>query len=227
MLADDTVVRSIDVRTAIVTGGASGIGRATCEVLSRQGFLVAVFDRDELGARGVADAIGGHAFAVDVTDELALPAAFERALAALGGRLDALATPAGIVDVTPFMALDAATFRRVFEINVIGTYLCVREAARHMQSGARICTVASVAAERGGESSGTAAYAASKGAVAALTREAARSLAERGIAVNAIAPGPLLAPVTQVAEAIAWLLSPNASYVNGQTLVVDGGLLLN
>ena len=253
MLADDSDIVVVTPRTAIVTGGASGIGKATCELLAADGYRVAVIDRDELGARGVADAIGGFAFALDVVDELAVAATFERAVATLGGRLDALATPAGIADTTPFMELDAATFLRVYSINTVGTFLCIREAAKHMQRGARICTVASVAGKRGGGLSGTAAYAASKGAVIALTRNAARSLADRGIAVNAVAPGPVLTPMlagafqdeahrqrvesltllqrsaepTEIAEAIVWLLSPASSYVNGETLTVDGGMLLD
>jgi NAD(P)-dependent dehydrogenase (short-subunit alcohol dehydrogenase family) len=122
-----------------------------------------------------------------------------------------------------------------------------------MKPGARICTVSSIAGKRGGGLTGTAAYAASKGAVIALSRSAARALAGRGIAVNSIAPGPVLTPMLEpafsdeahrarvegmtllgrsaepieIAEAIAWLLSPAASYVNGETLIVDGGIVLD
>jgi NAD(P)-dependent dehydrogenase (short-subunit alcohol dehydrogenase family) len=253
MLADDLSSKRSEQRTAIVTGGASGIGKATCEILAREGYLVAVLDRDELGARGVADAIAGHALSVDVSDEASVASAFERAFELLGGRLDALATPAGVVDMTPFMELDPGIFRRVFDVNVVGTFLCIREAAKRMQPGGRICTVASVAGKRGGGLSGTGAYAASKGAVLALTRNAARSLAELGISVNSVAPGPVMTPMLmptfqdetkrkrvealtllgrsaepyEIAEAIVWLLSPASSYVNGETLTIDGGMLLD
>lgn len=239
--------------TAIVVGGASGIGRATCEVLARDGFHVAVADRDGAGAKEAAQAINGLAFEVDVADEGSVVALFERAVQAFDGQLDALAIPAGIADLTPFMEIDVATWRRVHEINVIGTYLCIREAAKRMRPGGRICTVASVAGKRGGGLSGTAAYAASKGAVLALSRNAARALAERGIIVNCVAPGATLTPMLkdafadkahrerieggilqkraadprEIAEAIAWLLSPKASYVDGETLTVDGGLMLD
>ena len=238
---------------AIVSGGASGIGKATCELLARNGYLVLVADRDEAGARRLAEAIGGAACGVDVADEASVVALFAFADAALGGRLDALVTAAGIADMTPFMDIDVATWRRVYDVNVIGTYLCIREAAKRMRSGARICTVASVAGKRGGGLSGTAAYAASKGAVIQLTRGAARSLAAQGIAVNSVAPGPVLTPMlaqtfekpearnrvesmtlvgrsaepSEIAEAIAWLVSPASSFVHGETLTVDGGIVLD
>ncbi len=240
-------------RTAVVSGGASGIGKATCELLARDGFLVLVADRDEAGARRVAEALGGRSHPVDVADEASVVALFDYADGALGGRLDALVTAAGIADMKPFMEIDVATWRRVHDVNVIGTYLLIREAAKRMQPGGRICTVASVAGKRGGGLSGTAAYAASKGAVIQLTRSAARSLAHQGIAVNAVAPGPVLTPMlaevferpdarsrvenmtlvgrsaepSEIAEAIAWLVSPASSFVQGETLVVDGGIVLD
>ena len=238
--------------TAIVTGGASGIGRATCTLLARDGYAVAVVDRDRDGAETHAEAIGGRGYGLDVADESAVAAVFAE-IARDMPPITALATAAGIIDMTPFDELDAAMFARVYAINVIGTFTCIREAASRMARGGRICTVASVAGKRGGGLSGTAAYAASKGAVLALTRNAARVLAERGIAVNAVAPGPTITPMvarafqdedrksrveastllgrsgepTEIAEAIAWLLSPRASFVAGETLTVDGGVMLD
>jgi len=244
-------------RTAIVTGGASGIGAATAKELAARGYRIAVFDRNGKGGKQVVAALphvegGAHfAFEVDVADEPTLVETFAMAVAYLG-QLDALVTSAGVADMTPFMDLDAATFRSVYDDNVVGTFLSIREAARHMAPGARICTVASVAGLRGGGLSGTAAYAASKGAVLALTKNAARALAERGIAVNTVAPGATMTPMIEdawkneahrkrveamsamnrtgapeeIARAIAFLVSPEASYVTGTTLVADGGLVM-
>jgi NAD(P)-dependent dehydrogenase (short-subunit alcohol dehydrogenase family) len=241
------------VRTAIVTGAASGIGAATSRLLVAQGYRIACLDRDGAGVRALVDSIGASssAIAVDVSNEGAVVAAFAQAVASLG-TLHALVTSAGVADMTPFMDLDAATFRRVYDDNVVGTFLCIREAARHMTAGGRICTIASVAGLRGGGLSGTAAYAASKGAVLALTKSAARALADKGIAVNAIAPGATLTPMLaaafadsahrkrvesmnvmnrsagadEIAHAVVFLISPAASYVDGATLVADGGLCM-
>jgi len=243
-----------DERTAIVTGAGSGIGAATVEALAREGYRVACFDVDGERAEVVARRAGaGHfALALDVTDEAAVVQAFRRVVDHFGG-IDALATCAGIADVTPFMETTVVAFRRVFDVNVVGTYLCVREAARCMRPGGRICTIASVAGMRGGGLTGTAAYAASKGGVLALSKNAARVLAERGIAVNCVAPGPVSTPMiadafsnpahrrrvegmtvlgraaqaNEIAEGIVWLLSPRASYVHGETLVIDGGLMMD
>src|ERR1700684_4126093 len=156
--------------TAIVTGGGSGIGRAVCELLCRDGYRVAVADRDKGLADEVAHHIDGHAFEVDVADEASVIAMFDAAVEALGGTLDALATPAGIADTTPFMDITAETVRRGHDVNVLGTFLCIREAAKRMRAGGRICTVASVAGKRGGGLSGTAADAASQGGVLGLWR---------------------------------------------------------
>ncbi len=243
-------------RTAIVTGAASGIGAATVAELAARGYRVAGIDCNGPGVRAAIGAIAAAgaphvALELDVTDETAIVGGFAEAVKALGG-LDALVTSAGVAEMTPFMDLDAATFRRVYDHNVIGTFLCIREAAKHMMPGGRICTVASVAGLRGGGLSGTAAYAASKGAVLALTKNAARSLADKGIAVNTVAPGATMTPMiahvfandahrkrvesmsvmnraampAEIARTIAFLVSPEASYVDGATLVADGGLCM-
>lgn len=243
-------------RKAIVTGSASGIGAATVLALAEQGYDTVGIDCNLTGAEASASkarAAGGqhHALLCDVADEPQLMAVMAQAAALLGG-LDALATCAGVAEKTAFMQLTATEFKATFDVNVIGTFVAIREAAKHMQSGGRVCTVASVAGLRGGGLMGTAAYAASKGAVLALSKNAARSLASQGISVNCIAPGathtPMLAEAWQndalrqkiegmavqnrtaepheIAANIVYLLSPQASYVTGATLVADGGLTM-
>ena len=243
-------------RTAIVTGSASGIGAATVLALTAQGYDTVGIDCNLAGAEATvvqAKAIGGkhHALLCDVANEAQLVKAMADAATLLGG-LDALATCAGVAEKTPFMQLTATEFRATFDVNVIGTFVAIREAAAHMKNGGRICTVASVAGLRGGGLMGTAAYAASKGAVLAFSKNAARALAGQGISVNCIAPGATLTPMIaeawqndtlrqkiegmaaqnrtaephEIAANIVYLLSPQASYVTGATLVADGGLTM-
>ena len=237
---------------AVVTGGGSGIGAALCRVLGERGYRVAVADIDLAAAERTAAACKGTAFKVDVADEDSVVALFERVAGAFG-TIDALATPAAMADTTPFMDLGVERFMQLYRINVVGTFLCIREAVKHMQPGARICTVSSISGKRGGGVAGTAAYAASKGAVIALTRNAARVFGPKGIAVNGVAPGgtktamgkfvmptadaeeraiaahPIgrLAEPEEIALAIAWLLSPEASFVLGEIVSVDGGVLMD
>jgi NAD(P)-dependent dehydrogenase (short-subunit alcohol dehydrogenase family) len=235
--------------TVVVTGAASGIGAAVAHLLQSEGARVVALDltwpdKQSTDGRNIATAL-------DVTDEHAVKACFEE----IGGRfgpIHGLATCAGIVNSTDFLSLDAATFRRVYDVNVVGTFCCMREAALRMGHGSHIVTVSSVAGIRGGGLFGTAAYAASKGAILALSKSAARALGPRGIAVNCVAPGPTETAMTkpvfedaalkenvssltalgrtaapkEIAEAIVWLLSPASSFVSGATLVVDGGLTM-
>jgi NAD(P)-dependent dehydrogenase (short-subunit alcohol dehydrogenase family) len=234
MLADAIVDDRI-APAAIVTGGSSGVGKAICELLTRDGYLVAVADRDEVGARAVADACGGVALAVDVADEASVAGMVARAFDALGSRLDALATAAVIVDSTSQSDdEEVAAFARVHAVHVLGTYLCIREAVKRMTVGARICTVAPEAGSPANGLGAGAPYAAAKGAVIALTRHASRSLAPMGIAVNGVAPNPRQQPTLsvagherwgspqKVAESVAWLLSPRAAYINGEIITAQG-----
>ncbi len=243
-------------RKAIVTGSASGIGAATVLALAGQNYDTVGIDCNLAGAKETAHlgrSAGGqhHALHCDVSDEAQLVKVMAEAAALLGG-LDALATCAGVAEKTGFMQLTATEFKTTYDVNVIGTFIAIREAAKHMNSGGRVCTVASVAGLRGGGLMGTAAYAASKGAVLALSKNAARALAGQGISVNCVAPGATLTPMlaeawtndalrqkiegmaaqnrtaqpSEIAANIAYLLSPQASYVTGATLVADGGLTM-
>ena len=237
-----------NARRAAVTGAASGIGAATARRLMADGWRVACLDRDIAGAR-VTAGDDGLAIELDVADE----AASIRAFAQLGetwGGLDALVTAAGVIETVPFLETTPAQFRRLFDINVIGSFLTVREASKQMAAGSRICMIASISSYTGGGYVATGAYATSKGAVLTMMKSCARALGDRGIAVNAVAPGfidtPFVAsamddPVRrqevvkavgkigtaeQIAECAAWLISPAASFVHGATLIADGGILM-
>ena len=235
-------------RRVAVTGAASGIGAATAQLLAARGWRVACLDRDIEGARRTA---GDHGLAiqVDVADEASVIAAFAQVREAFGG-LDALVTAAGVIETVPFLETTPEQFRRLFDINVIGSFLSVREGAKAMQAGARVCMLASISSYTGGGYVATGAYATSKGAVLTMMKSCARALGERGIAVNAVAPGfidtPFVAsamsdPVRreqvkaavgkigsaeQIAQTIAWLVSPEAEFIHGETVIADGGVLM-
>jgi NAD(P)-dependent dehydrogenase (short-subunit alcohol dehydrogenase family) len=231
-----------------VTGAASGIGAATARLLQSKGWRVACLDRNLAGARATADP-DGLAVEVDVADEASVTRAFKSVDAAFGG-LDALVTAAGIINTTPFFDTTVAEFRKLFDVNVIGSFLSVREGAKYMQRGARICMVASISSYTGGGYVARGAYATSKGAVLTMMKSCARELEPKGIAVNAVAPGFIDTPFVasamgdpkrrkeveaavgkvgtaeQIAECCTWLVSPAAEFVHGATLIADGGILM-
>jgi NAD(P)-dependent dehydrogenase (short-subunit alcohol dehydrogenase family) len=239
---------SVQGRRVAVTGAASGIGAATARLLQAQGWRVACLDRNLAGAKATAGA-NGVAIEVDVADEASVVRALQQAGTAWGG-LDALVTAAGIINTRPFFETTVAEFRQLFDVNVIGSFLSVREGAKHMQRGARICMLASISSYTGGGYVARSAYATSKGAVLTMMKGCARELGPKGIAVNAVAPGfidtPFVAsamsdPVRrkeveaavgkvgtaeQIAECCAWLISPAAEFVHGETLIADGGILM-
>ena len=190
----------ISNRTALVTGGGSGLGAATARRLAARGARVAVMDRSEAAAAGVAAEIGGLALAADVTDAAAVEAAFARAAAELGETPRIVVSCAGIGTAARILPRDGSlsldAFARTIAVNLMGTYTVLSIAARAMAAldpidadGARgvIVNTASVAWQDG--QIGQAAYAASKGGVASLTLPAARELARFGIRVMTVAPG--------------------------------------
>ena len=245
-------------KTLLVTGGSRGIGAATSLLAARSGWAVAVnYAANSLAADEVVRAIraaGGQAMAVqaDVSDEAQVLAMFRRIDAKLGP-LGGLVNNAGVVDVSARIdEMDMARWRRMFDINVLGSLLCAREAVRRMSSrhggeGGAIVNVSSAAARLGSPGQYVD-YAAAKGAIDAFTIGLAKEVAAEGIRVNAVRPGLIetdihasgglpnrvqdlqhLVPMQrggtadEVAQAIVWLLSNAASYTTMSLLDVSGG----
>jgi NAD(P)-dependent dehydrogenase (short-subunit alcohol dehydrogenase family) len=245
-------------RTVLVTGASRGIGAACAVRLAAQGWDVAVnYARDAAAAERVAAeirALGRRALVLqaDVGDEAATRAMFA-ALDAQWGPLGGLVNNAGMVDMQcRFEDMETARWRRMFDVNVMGSMLCAREAVRRMSTrrggaGGAIVNLSSAAAVLGGAGMYVD-YAASKGAIDALTIGLGREVATDGIRVNAVRPGiidteihaasgdpgrafssagvvPMQRPGTamECANAVAWLLSDEASYVTGTVVTVSGG----
>lgn len=242
-------------RVAVVTGGAMGIGAAVCQQLAKSGFTIVVADLDATAATGMAgklasDGYMAEAMQMDVGQPQSVADGFSR-VSGQHGRCDVLVNCAGIAKVFPFLDFPLDNFIATMNVNVIGTFLCSQHAARLMTKNrwGRIVNIASVAGMRA-VGKGRTAYGTSKGAVIALTRQMAVELAEYGITANAVAPGPVDTPMTQVlhtekfraeyasaipmrrygttseiASAVSYLASEDASYVSGIVMPVDGGFL--
>jgi 3-oxoacyl-[acyl-carrier protein] reductase len=188
-------------KVAVVTGGGSGIGAAIAMLFAREGADVAVLDRDEQHATAVAEesgSFGGRttALAVDVTDGEAVQRAMEKVVEELGG-IDILVSAAGILDETPLLEMTEATFDKVLAVDLKGVFLAARWAAPHMveRGGGRIINIASQLGIKGG--TGLTHYVAAKAGVIGMTKAMALELAEHGILVNAIAPGPIVTPLIE------------------------------
>lgn len=242
---------------AVVTGGSRGIGRAVSLMLAERGYAVCLsYVSDAGSAQAVVDAItakGGRAVAVrsDVGVEADVLALFEAADRL--GPLKALINNAGVVDVAARVSdMSAERLTRMMTTNVVGSFLCAREAVRRMSTkqggqGGSIVNLSSVAARLGGPGQYVD-YAASKGAIDTLTTGLSREVAAEGIRVNAVSPGIIdteihasggqpdrvarLGPdqpmgragtAEEVAAPIVWLLSDEAAYMTGANLLVSGG----
>jgi NAD(P)-dependent dehydrogenase (short-subunit alcohol dehydrogenase family) len=241
---------------AIVTGGNSGIGRATAVALADDGFDVgftwhgkdaraeeAAGELREKGARAALRQL-------DLERPTDGPPVIDALAEELGG-LDVLVNNAGTGHSIPFLELDLETWRRVLDVDLTGAFLCAQAAARRMVDqgrGGRIVNVTSV--HEHVPLPDAAAYCAAKGGLGLLTKCMALELAEHGVTVNAVAPGEIATRMTgnedvdpgevarpgipagrpgharEIGETVAWLASPAASYLTGHSLVVDGGMLL-
>jgi NAD(P)-dependent dehydrogenase (short-subunit alcohol dehydrogenase family) len=182
-------------RRAVVTGGASGIGRAVAERLTAEGARVAIWDRDGATAEAAAAAIGGVAVTVDITDWPAVQAAAEATVAALGG-IDVLVCSAGITGPTvPVAEFPVEGFREVFEVNVFGLFHCNKAVSAVMAAAGygRIVNIASVAGKEGNPNASG--YSASKAAVIGLTKSLGKELATAGVLVNAVTPAAVRTPI--------------------------------
>ncbi len=240
-------------KSAIVTGAARGIGKATALRLARDGWRVVLSGRDCAVLDGVAGEIrgaGGTAAAVagDLCDPRTAQNLVDAARAQFGG-VDALVNCAGTARHAPFLEIELEIWQRMMDLHLTATLRCSQAAGKAMVAaghGGAIVNLSSIAASMA--MYGTGAYAAVKGGVSALTRVMAVDLARYGITVNAVAPGPVatealravyddnaykqrsraiplnrLAEPAEVADTIAFLISPEARYITGQIFTIDGG----
>lgn len=240
-------------RSAIVTGASRGIGAAVAERLARDGIAVAVnFSSDPAPAEALADKIrqaGGRASVIkaDVSDSSAVQAMFDKVEAEFGG-VDILVNNAGIMKLSNFADADDALFDQQIAVNLKGVFNGLREAAKRIREGGRIINFSSSVVGLYQPTYGI--YAATKAGVEAMTHVLAKELRGRNITVNAIAPGPTatdlflqgkpqevvdqmakMAPLERlgepedIANTVAFLVSSDAAWINGQVLRANGGII--
>ena len=242
-------------KTAVVTGGSRGIGRAVCLELGKGGANVVLCYAGNEGAAAetvsACEALGAKALAVkcDVADSAQVKALMDEAVKTFG-RIDILVNNAGINRDGLLMMMKEEDFDAVISANLRGTFLCMKAVSRTMmkQRYGRIVNLSSVVGLRG--NAGQVNYAASKAGVIGMTKSLAKELASRGVTVNAVAPGFIDTDMTaampeaaktatlasipmqrlgapeDIAKAVAFLASDDAAYITGQVLAVDGGMAM-
>ncbi len=242
----------LDRQRAIVTGGGSGMGAATCRRMAAEGALVAVFDMDGDRANAVAREIGGRSYVVDVADWEQMRDTVDRAADDMGG-LSVLHNNAGVGMCTGLHEIEPEDWTRVLAVNLTGTFHGMKAAIPIMLDGGdgRIVSTASISGVRPADGEG--AYAAAKAGIIALTATAALEYGP-AIRVNAVSPGTIHTPMNhlfltsipgmldhqvaktplarigvpeEVADVVVLLCSDLMCYINGQNIVVDGGMLLH
>jgi 3-oxoacyl-[acyl-carrier protein] reductase len=243
-------MQSLADQVAIVTGAARGVGRGIASVLAAEGAHVVVADVDAAEARSTAEALAGQALELDVTDRGSVDAGVAAVLAE-HGRIDILAANAGVYPVATVADMDDDGWQRVLDINVTGAMRTVRACLPGMveRRYGRIVLTSSITGPVTGQP-GFSHYGASKAAMLGFVRSAALEVVRDGITINAVLPGNVVTPgfadtseehqrrmlaaipIGRLAEpedvgwAVRFLASPEAGYVTGQTLIVDGGQVL-
>lgn len=247
----------LEGKTALITGAGSGIGREVARALAEEGAILALVDINEADLRETAPLIKAagsdfELFNVDVSDRVSMDRVFEK-IEKKWSRLDILVTCAGIAARERTWDISDEVWDRVLNVNLKGTFISVQGALRLMrknQSG-KIVTIGSDSGKRGGGPFGGSHYAASKGGVLAFTRTVAKEVAIEGISVNCVNPGPTRTPIhkgiteqqtkmrsvaipkgrlgepREIANVVAFLVSDLASWIHGETVNVDGGLVMD
>jgi NAD(P)-dependent dehydrogenase (short-subunit alcohol dehydrogenase family) len=249
----DVKASRLEGRVAVVTGGASGIGLAAVRRLAAEGARVVIGDLDPAAGKAAADEVGGLFVATDVTDQAAVENLFQQAFDTYGS-VDIAFNNAGISPPDDASILDTGldAWRKVQEVNLTSVYLCCKAAIPYMQRQGKgsIINTASFVAVMGAATSQIS-YSASKGGVLAMSRELGVEFARQGIRVNALCPGPVNTPLLtelfakdperaqrrlvhvpmgrfgepeEIAAAVAFLASDDASFITANTFLVDGGI---
>lgn len=245
-----TTLKSLNGKVAFVQGGSRGIGAAIVQRLANEGATVAfTYVSSAQKAEDLAasiEAAGGHALAIkaDSSDAASLQAAIETAAQRFGG-IDILVNNAGVLAIGPLEEFSLEDFDRTLTVNVRSVFVAIQAAARHMGEGGRIITIGSTNADRM-PFSGGGVYAMSKSAIVGLTRGLARDLGPRGITINNVQPGPVDTDMNpeqgefadtlkglmaldrygraeEIAAFVAYLAGPEAGYITGASLTIDGG----